>query len=251
MKKVFLFALVMGILIGCDDDESTPDSKLLMTFDPRFGGTEMQMGSTMESAEGYPFNTTAIKFYLSNIKLHSANGSTVVLSDIELVDLNANQRTLEFQIAPGSYSGISYDLGVSPNMNGTQDPDFSVAQYGPDHPLSVTNGMYWVWSSGYRFFTFEGRFNTDVNDHENLPMTYAFHTGTDTLYRELGTFQKNMTADNGNSILCAFAIEVDSIFSSSTGVIDLAVENTFHGSPDQMELGIKVADNMAKSFVWK
>jgi len=249
MKKIALLLLSLILFYGCKDDDPSPDSKLLMTFDPRFGGSQTQMGEVHDNLHGYPFYTEAIKFYISNIRLHSDAGSELMLSEIELIDLMENKRSLEFVIPNGRYTGISYDLGVPVEMNGTQNPDFNIALYSNDHPLSESNGMYWIWNTGYRFFTFEGRYDTLDNETGTLPLTFAFHTGTDTLFRSLGPFSKNMNLDGGNTMLLPFVIEIDSIFATAADTVDLAMENSFHGSPQQLDLGIRMANNMAKSIV--
>jgi hypothetical protein len=249
MKRFVWLMAALLVLSACKDDDPAPDAKVLMTFDPRFGGNELQMGEVHDNLHGYPFSTTGMKFYLSNIRLISNSGSEVELSEIVLIDFMNNQRTLEYVIPEGNYVGVRFDLGVPVELNGTQNEDFSTSLYSADHPLSESNGMYWVWNTGYRFFIFEGRFDTVPNTTGSLPLTYAFHTGTDTLFRELGPFSKSMNLSGGETALLPFEIAVDSLFATATDTIDLSIENSFHGSPMQIDLGKKLADNMAKSFV--
>lgn len=250
MKKILPFLFLA--LMACDDDDpSNPDAKLLMTFDPRFGGTEMQMGEVNENIHGYPFHVSGMKFYLSEITLLDEDSRETRLSEIELIDIAENRRTLEYVVPPGNYSGVKFGLGVPVELNGTNNPDFSTALYDANHPLSVSNGMYWVWQTGYRFFIFEGRYDTVANNSGILPMSYAFHTGTDTLYRHLGPFSKNINIQAGSSKVLSFNLEVDSMFVSGSDTVDLAVESAFHGSAEEIDLGIKVANNLARSFVLK
>lgn len=253
MKRVFFIALIAFMAVSCDDDESNPESKLFMTFDPRYNGEDIQLGDTYTNIHGYPFNVSDVKFYISNIRLHKSGGDFLEISDIELLRIQENQRSLEFVVPTGNYTGLSYDLGVPPSMNGTNDPDFSISQYSAGHPLSeVTSaGMYWQWTSGYRFFSFDGRFDLEPNTNEFLPSSFAFHTGTDTLFREIGFFIKNVEIDPGETILFSFAIDVDSIFATAADTINLAEVSSFHGAEAQMETGIKLANNMSKAFVLK
>ncbi|HKK38341.1 MAG TPA: MbnP family protein [Cryomorphaceae bacterium] len=253
MKRFFFILLIASLTISCDDDESNPDSKLFMTFDPRFGGDDLQMGENHTNIHGYPFNVSDIKFYVSNIRLHKTDGDYVQLSDIELIAMQDNRRSIEFVVQRGKYSGLSYDLGVPSAMNGTNDPDFSISQYPAGHPLSevTSGGMYWQWASGYRFFSFDGRFDLEPNSDPFLPMSFAFHTGTDTLFREVGMFEKSINIDSGETLLFAFAVDVDSIFATVADTINLAEVTSFHGSEAQLETGMKLANNMAKSFVLK
>ena len=254
MKKVLFIALIACLAVACnDDEESTPDAKLFMTFDPRFGGEDLQLGSTHTNVHGYPFNVSDVKFYISNIRLHESSGDFLQISDIELIRIQENKRSLEFVIPGGNYTGVSYDLGVPAAMNGTNDPDFSISQYPSGHPLSeVTSaGMYWQWSSGYRFFSLDGRFDLEPNTDDLLPSPFSFHTGTDTLFRELGVFKKSVNIEPGETTLFSFAVDIDSIFATAADTINLAEVTSFHGSEDQMETGIKLANNMSKAFVLK
>jgi hypothetical protein len=254
MKKVLFIALIACLAVACDDDEdSTPDAKLFMTFDPRFGGEDLQLGSTHTNVHGYPFNVSDVKFYISNIRLHESSGDFVEISDIELIRIQENKRSLEFVIPEGNYTGVSYDLGVPAAMNGTNNPDFSISQYPSGHPLSeVTSaGMYWQWASGYRFFSLDGRFDLEPNTDDLLPSPFSFHTGTDALFRELGVFQKSVNIEPGETTLFSFAVDIDSIFATAADTINLAEVTSFHGSEDQMETGIKLANNMSKAFVLK
>jgi hypothetical protein len=253
MKRVFFIALIAVMAISCDDDESSPDSKLFMTFDPRFNGEDLQLGNTYTNIHDYPFNVLDVKFYISNIRLHKPGGDFLEISDIELIRMQELHRSLEFVVPTGNYTGLSYDLGVPPNMNGTNDPDFLISQYPSGHPLSeVTSaGMYWQWASGYRFFSFDGRFDLEPNTDDFLPTPFSFHTGTDTLFREVGFFQKSVDIKPGETILFSFAVDVDSIFATAADTINLAEVTSFHGSETQIETGIKLANNMSKAFVLK
>ncbi|HKL02145.1 MAG TPA: MbnP family protein [Cryomorphaceae bacterium] len=245
-------AAILAIAVfvsSCDDDEDRDGTSLLiMTFDPRYEGVEIEIGDRIENLHGYPVEVTDMKFYISNMKLHLFNGNSIVLSDIELLDIRENKRALEFMVPSDSYSGISFDLGVPPNLNGTQNPDFMTSIYDPNHPLSESNGMYWTWQSGYRFFSFEGRCDTVPNVGEVLPLTFAFHTGTDTLFRSLPTFPEEVSLEPDEIKVVPFAIDVDSIFASATDTLDLKYERQFHGGFEQLPTGIKAANNTAASI---
>jgi len=253
MKRVFIIALIACFAVACnDEDDSNPDAKLFMTFDPRFEGEDLQLGETHTNLHGYPFYVEDVKFYISNIRLHQSSGDFVQVSDIDLIRIQENKRSLEFVVPRGIYSGLSYDLGVPHSMNGTNDPDFSISQYPTGHPLSeVTSaGMYWQWATGYRFFSLDGRFDLEANA-DVLQSPFSFHTGTDTLFREVGIFRKEMDINPGETVLFSFAVDIDSIFATAADTINLAEVTSFHGSEEEMETGIKLANNMSKAFVLK
>ncbi|MCH2213895.1 MAG: hypothetical protein MK086_01875 [Flavobacteriales bacterium] len=252
MKSIFSFIVIVLLFVSCgDEEESTPESKVFMTFNPRGGGEVLQLGQTHTNAMDYPYSVSLMKFFLSKIELVKDDGSAIELSDIEIIDMSENKRSLEFTVPNGSYVGVRYDLGVPADMNGVDDQDFSTAQYPAGHPLNEqTTQMYWQLSAGYKFFSFEGRYDTQPNT-DVLPNSFIFHTGHDVLYREVGFFSKDMDLSSGGNGLFEFAVDVDSIFVTSGDVIDLAVFDSFHGSLDLIDQGEKIANNMARSFVLK
>jgi hypothetical protein len=248
-----LLIAVLGFVVACnpDDDSPTPDSsepKLLITFEPNFNGQEVHIGDRFVNAHGCTVELTNMKFYISNLKLYRSSGDIDQLSDIGLIDIKNHKRTLDFEIPAGDYTGVSFDLGVPQELNGTANPAFLVSVYSPNHPLSESNGMYWAWQSGYRFFIFEGRFDTVPDATYTLPSTFAFHSGLDTLFREVGFFSRTFTASAGQTKHLMFSVDIEKIFVNDNDVINLWYEREFHGSLSQLDLGIRYANNTAASF---
>ena len=90
------------------------------------------------------------KYYLTNVQLKKSDGTW--WKDIEsyyLVDLsllNGNIITID-NVPNGTYTEMKYVLGVDSARNN------SGAQTGV---LSVANGMFWSWNTGYIFLKAEG-----------------------------------------------------------------------------------------------
>ncbi|MEM9052362.1 MAG: MbnP family protein [Bacteroidota bacterium] len=252
MKNFSLLLIAVFLLAGCnDDEESSPESKVFVTFNPRAGGEDLQLGETHTNMMDYPYSVSLMKFFISNIELITTDGTSIELSDIEIIDIGENKRTLEFTVPEGNYTGVRYDLGVPAEMNGVNDSTFSTAQYPAGHPLNEqTTQMYWQVSAGYKFFSFEGRYDIEPNDGL-LPNTFLFHTGHDVLFREVGFFSKELDLSSGGNGLFEFAVDVDSIFVTSDDVVDLAFFDDFHGSMDLIDEAEKIANNMVRSFVLK
>jgi hypothetical protein len=266
MKNALLILLLITLSVSCTKEDTDPlpppnepaptdsvsvvDSTLTISFIPRFNGNGFDLGPTYENVLGYPFSTTEMKFYISNLNLHKLDGSTYELSEIELINIGENENVLEYEVPRGLYSGLSYNLGVPAEMNGTQDGNFNPAIYPAGHPLNEQeSGMYWQWATGYRFFSFEGKYDTIPNSSAFLPLPYTYHTGIDTLFREVGFFQKTINTDTDDAPELFFFVDIDSIFATHADTVDFAESSAFHGMPNQMELGVKLANNMAKSFV--
>ncbi len=248
----FLFLVVLA-LWSCDPDDDQPlepgptGPSLQIFFDPYFEGVPLDIIERKVNVYGSSFEVWNMKFYLSNIQLHGTD-SSITLSDIELLDIRTDNNVLGFDLPPGNFTGISFDLGVPQHLNGTANPDFLVSVYSPTHPLSESNGMYWVWQTGYRFMSFEGRYDSLQSDADFLPSSFALHSGRDTLFRSTVEFARDINIVSGITKELNFAIEVDRIFLNDTDSIDIRIDNQFHGSFEQLDLGIKFADNTVAAF---
>ncbi len=252
MLRNVLFICLAIVMLGCDkDDDQTTTSespRLILSFDPLADGAEIQLNERFTNPQGHQVEATQIQFYLAHIQLH-APSEIIELEEIAMINIQDNKRTLEFEIPEGDYTSVSFDLGVPVDLNGTQNPDFTTSLYDPNHPLSVNNGMYWGWAAGYRFFSFDGRCDTTGSTTDFQEALFTFHTGRDTLYRELGGFTKSFSARNGDVVHLQFGVELNTIFQGPAGTVDLSSDRSFHGSPDQMDLGTTLAGNTAASFV--
>lgn len=252
-KVVFISSVIVTLsfflaLSGCKKDEEVEGTaKVVMTFDPRYEGLSIQIADKFINPQGYPVEYSGMKFYISNIELIGENGN-VGLSEIEMINVATNQLSMEYEVGAGSYTGIQFNLGVPSEMNGTDNPDFMNSIYDENHPLSATNGMYWTWAAGYRFFSFEGKCDTNGVAGGDINVPFAFHSGRDTLFREIGTFNRPFTLSANQAKVLSFEIDLGSIFANEGDTIDLKVERQFHGSLTQFNLGSKFADNSASSI---
>lgn len=251
-KNILLLLLLTPLIWACSDDDEmalpTGDPKLVMSFHPFYENEDMQFFTKYNNVHDCTFELSMFKFYLSNIALHGTDGDTVMLSDIEMIDFRENMHTLAYTLPGGAFDGISFDLGVPVHLNGTQNPEFLTSVYSLDHPLSSSNGTYWTWQSGYRFFMVEGRFDTIPEASGDLPTTLSFHTGRDTLFRHVGHWNSNISTAAGAENHLQFALDFEKFFAHEGDTVDLRHNRDFHGAPAQMELGHRVANNTAALF---
>ncbi len=157
-----LFGLLFAaVLFSCTKETPTPTpdpvvpevSTVQLKFDHVWGPN---MGAfALNQALVHPATTdeitfTTLNYYVTNIKLQKAYGSSYVqpesyhlirLQSGALVDL-----TLQ-QIPVGDYTGITFTIGVDSarNVSGVQEG-----------ALSPSNGMFWSWNTGYIFVKAEG-----------------------------------------------------------------------------------------------
>lgn len=106
------------------------------------------------SVNGQALNVNEVKFYVSNVALVKADGSEVPVAGLQLAHLKKGTPPRDIKIftgdAPaGEYRGLRFDVGVPRALN---HADATTAKA----PLSIEEGMYWAWNSGYIFFSLHG-----------------------------------------------------------------------------------------------
>lgn len=159
MKTIKYFTLVLlatTLFIGCDKDETTPPDGnktgiFKLELEHVFASQGFQLNSTnpftTENNEQVTFTT--FKYFVSNIKLQSANGTWVQPESYYLIDIaNGAKPVLTLNNVPeNDYTAIEFMIGVDSTRN------VSGAQTGA---LATTTGMFWTWNSGYIFLKAEG-----------------------------------------------------------------------------------------------
>lgn len=251
MKNLLVVFILLFLVAGCIKDDETPvenPAELSIMFLPMIGNQEMQIAQPYENVDGYPLYFKDLNFYLSNIRLIAEDSSIVPLSQIEIFSVRNHRTSSTYTIPNGKYVGIAFDLGVPANLNSPENPDFSIGDFDSNHPLSESNGMFWSWQGGYRFFSIEGFCDTVPNTAAALPISFGLHSGLDTLYREIPPFNRTFDVGFNDVVLISFNVNLDKFFLNENSHIDLKYENQFHGNITQMPLGIKVANNSAACF---
>jgi hypothetical protein len=101
------------------------------------------------NVHGQLYSLTTLRYYVSNVALHRADGSVYQQKMPVLIDHDNDAMTsVRLNSVPlGTYTSVSFILGVDSvdNVSGPRE--------GALDPL---NGMYWTWATGYIFFKLEG-----------------------------------------------------------------------------------------------
>ncbi|GBF51671.1 hypothetical protein LPTSP4_32090 [Leptospira ryugenii] len=164
------------------------------------------------------------RFFVHDVKLVKADGSTtdfilstddtwqngtVALLDFEnrtgqcTVGTTDTNKTLRGYAAPGLYVGVEFKVGVPTAQNKLLNTTGGA-------PLNTT-GMYWSWTTGYKFMKFEWR------ALEGAGSTNQFHTGG-----------VSCTGGNGNDITCAYPNIPTVRITRSNNAIWSATENPIY-----------------------
>lgn len=165
MKRTFIPALAaVFFLYSCkkDDPASEYDSAkkgaLSIEFDNIAGSSDLVLNSGIYSNQsGESFTVTKLKYYVSNFKLTSINGTEYTVpqdSCYFLVD-ESDESTHEpvVRIPEGEYKTLTFTIGVD-SLRNTKD---IVQRTGVLDPTGVGADMYWTWNSGYIFLKMEGQ----------------------------------------------------------------------------------------------
>lgn len=165
MKSLSTFygCLCMGISLfifsSCSTVDPQPTSGLTIEFDNIVGNKNLVLnGPSSTNASGEDFVITKFDYFISNIKLLRADGSSYTIpqdSSYFLVkeSIKESQFVRLKNIPVGDYTGVEFMVGVdslrsvSPieKRKGALDPGGSMDE-----------GMYWAWNSGYIFMKLEG-----------------------------------------------------------------------------------------------
>ena len=183
MKHLFLLLSSLGILtlLSCNK-EDPKEGTLTIHFKAQYDGQTLPTFETKPFENGQRIEFTNLAMYVADLQLIQ-NATMRHLDDIELVDLNYDNLTAAEEgytlkvsnIPAGSYTGISFGIGVPPDLNQKTPSDFSSSS-----PLSKT-GFYWVAWGSYIFSKTEGRLDTIGSGP--LDLGFAMHTGSDALYQ--------------------------------------------------------------------
>lgn len=187
MKKIILLFALAVVAFGCkkddDGDNTTQDVSVKFTFSQNWEGAPVTVAdfnsSVYTNAAGNFVTISKLRYLVSRISLHKADGTTVDFTDYKLVDLtDVSSLTLSPSIpaTTGDYTGISFIYGFNQADNQTGSyPDLNAAN--------------WNWPSmlggGYHFLQMEGSFD-DTNGN---PQPYAYHNGTARVSE--GVFEQN------------------------------------------------------------
>lgn len=177
MKKIILLFALTVVAFGCkkDDDGGDPTPQNVSVdfkFSQNWAGapvTQADFNSSIyTNAAGNFITISKLRYLISRISLHKADGTSVNFSEYQLVDLtDPTTLTLSPSLTAttGDYTGISFIYGFNEadNISGAYQD---------------LNAATWNWPSmlggGYHFMQMEGSFD----DTNGAPQPYAYHNGT-------------------------------------------------------------------------
>ncbi len=250
MKHCYACLLVIALILvaGCSKDKK---GTLQVTFRGTFGGDPLVMYENHDYMNGQRIQFTRSEFFASDLHLVDASGNTYPLSDIELISLShttladATQGTvLTFTDIPeGAYSDLQFGYGVAADINTTNPSD-----YPSSSPLSNT-GRYWIPWTSYIFSKTEGFLDTLVDGSDNPDLGFAYHTGTDAMYRQV-SIGTTVNIVNNTTTNVIFTLDHSKMLGLPDTPIDIKAKPQNHNPQDTAYL-FKIVDNLQKALTFQ
>ncbi|RTQ46058.1 hypothetical protein EJV47_23175 [Hymenobacter gummosus] len=154
MHRILYPAVVALLLLsGCESKNEQPKpatGKVEIQVENVAGSSTLALNTPYTTAAGETFRVTELRYYLSNVQLQRADGSTWAAPDsYYLIDQaqTASQHLELKEVPEGDYTKLLLTIGVDSARN------VAGAQTGALDPV---HGMFWDWNSGYIFLRLNG-----------------------------------------------------------------------------------------------
>ena len=165
-NTLLLFSAIVCLFTSCEKDKDKAiATDITVNFNHTVNGSELVTNSIdyiNEAGENYDIKT--LKYLISEITLHSENGSSLLLDEIHFIDIS-DESTFSFtynDVPNNNYTSISFDMGLDSTKNKSNkyvNEDFHTTMFWPE-----LNG------GGYHYMKLEGAY---INDST----FYNTHTG--------------------------------------------------------------------------
>ncbi len=141
LNRAILFVFLgLSLFTSCKKDEQIvePDPEATtgtveIRFNPTVNGLNFQMNQEFIGPNNLKMRYETFKFYLSQIQL--SNGSTIFGSkDVALIDFSLSNNSFTFEANEGVINQIHFGVGLTKELNGTNNPSFTPSIYPIDHP---------------------------------------------------------------------------------------------------------------------
>ncbi len=237
-----ILVVMLQSFSGCNEttppEEPVVKEPISVTVNNLYGGSELSYNQIYKSPQDNDLWITQSKYYLSNVVAVKANGVKELIADIAIINhtLGTEGLTISGNIPKGDYVGIAFDLGVREDLN-SKDP----STYDINHPLSVTQNMYWGWSTQYIFSKLEG-FEVANSDTSS----FVIHTGLQDLYRPNINVARTFRVETGGTDV-SVNFDIFSLLKQSDYTFNLTVNGESH-TTDNLPLAIQYMDNFTNAF---
>lgn len=210
MKKIIFLVLIVA-LIAMTCEKETPNIHIEVSFENTFANEALIFHKRYKTLEGTELELTKLQYYISNIELERADGTTWketnsyhIIRAYQEGSNHIDNFTLK-DVPIGDYQKIRFSLGVDSlaNYHGTQKGT-----------LNPSYGMFWIWKTGYIFFKMEGFYVKNNKREAGL----IYHIGGDEAYK---TYEFEIS----NHHKIAIVAELQKLFGGFEGA-SITLDNT-------------------------
>lgn len=229
-----------------DDDDTDQLDNVPVTIDFRsaYDGADLAIQSAAyEYPTGAKLKATLFQYYVSDLSLMNADGSAIVLSDIELIRYSSATedavKSRTYEVPTGDYVGVRFGLGVKPDLNALDPSAFAA-----NDPLNENE--FWNASARYVFAKIEA--NADLEDNGTFDTGLTYHMGSDALYTTI-TFDQDFTIDGEGDPRFTINADILKALASDTESFDIAdpEKQRVHGG--NQAIATEIWNRLAEQFV--
>ena len=165
MKNIIVILLISLFINSCKPTEENLETRIQLSFSHHANGSQLSADSMIHTnVAGEKFNVKTLAYLLSDITLHNEDGSSILLKEIQYININ-EQSSLYFEsdvIDNGSYNALSFRFGLDTIKN--------ISNNYVNENFHSTMAWPEPMGGGYHYMKLEGAFTNDSN-------FYNTHTG--------------------------------------------------------------------------
>ncbi|MET7258714.1 MbnP family protein [Dyadobacter fermentans] len=259
-----MLAAVVGMLMlaSCESEAQGPvpstgdKGALTIEFDNIVGDKNLVLGGgASTNGAGEDFVITKFNYFVSNIKLLRADGTSyVVPQDSSYFLIMENKKESQFvrlkNIPAGTYTGLEFMLGVD-SLRNTMPIERRTGVLDPGGSM-MEDGMYWAWNSGYIFLKMEGTsskgnpVNSKFYYHIGLFGGYTTRTVNNTRIVKLGFGELKADVTTSKTPEVHLFADVQKVFKGPG--INLSIGQYNSVMSQQPQVTAQIADNYTQMF---
>ena len=168
--NIFFVLTVLVFLASCSKEEGNDKvtyGTVEMVFTPKAGDTYLSMGNTITTPANEQLTINELKFFISQVAMVDLDGVEYEAEPLQddsaqagiwLIDFTQSNYSMgqndasylvRFKVPVGAYADNRFAVEVPRQYN------LSEISTNP-HPVNGSNGMYWSWNSGFKYFVLNG-----------------------------------------------------------------------------------------------
>lgn len=233
-----LFFTASFLVFSCEPDPKNPEPATIeLIIKGNFQGQPLVFDPVSEYLyfDGSKLTFTRSEFFINNLELVSPDGTHKSFGELKHIKLQDQQFTVQkaqegyklkfIAFAEGTYNGLKFDLGLTPQLNRT-----SPANYKSGHVL-FDGDNYWSGWDSYIFSKTEG----SITDNKGKNAKFAYHSGFDEALRKIH-INKPIVIKDGAVNTITIELDHSKIFGDNSNYINIFQNNIIHEGTDFINL---------------